>query len=136
MGLGVAELVHDLLDHRLVDRVDFGLEPEVLEIAELHLRPDLDNRLEKDGFALLALGNLDLGRCQRLNLLVTNCLAVGLVDELLQRLIGIAEGRAPARAPRGALARPEAGDAGLTRERPTAWSMARERRRPEARTEL
>ena len=63
-GLGVAQLVEHLLDHRLVDRLDLGLEPEVLVVAELDLGPNLHDRLEDDRLALLALGDLDLGLSQ------------------------------------------------------------------------
>jgi len=81
VGLAVAQFVHHLLDHRLVDGLDLGLEREVLEVAELDLRPDLQGRLEDDRLALLGLGDLDLGRSQRHDLLLAHGLAHGILDE-------------------------------------------------------
>ena len=81
VSLAVAQLVDDLLDHRLVDGLDLGLEREVLEVAELDLRPDLQGRLEDDRLALLGLGDFDLGGSQRHDLLVAYGLPHGILDE-------------------------------------------------------
>ena len=51
----VAQLLEDLVDPGVVDRLDLGAEVEVLVVAELDLGPDLDGRLEDERLALLRL---------------------------------------------------------------------------------
>ena len=110
-GLAVPKLVDDLLDHRLVDCLNLGLEAEVLVVAQLDLRPNLHGRLEDDRLALFGLGDLDLGRSQRREILLAYRLTEGILDEELDRLVqdgGGAENALDDR-PRG-LARTKAGD--------------------------
>ena len=57
----VAQLLDDLVDPRVIDRLDLGLEVEVLVVAERHLRADRDRRLEDERLALLGLDDLDVG---------------------------------------------------------------------------
>ena len=65
----VAQLLDDLVDPGVVDRVDLGPEVEVLVVAELDLRADLDGRLEDERLALLGLDDVDLGVGQRQDVL-------------------------------------------------------------------
>ena len=83
----VAQLVDDLVDLGVVDRLDLGREVEVLVVAELDLGPDLDGRLEDDGLALLGLDDLDVGVGQRQDGLLDERLAVGVLDEVLDGLV-------------------------------------------------
>ncbi len=69
-GVLVAQLIDDLLDLGLVDRLDLGLEVEAAVVAERHLRPDLDVRGEDDGLALLTLLDVHLGLGERQDLLL------------------------------------------------------------------
>ena len=128
-ALTVAQLVDHLLDHRLVDRLELRLEAEVLVVAELDVRPNLHGGLEDDRLALFALGDLDFGRRQGREVLLDDCLAEGIVDELFEGFVEIAVGpRNRLEHHSGRLAGSEAGNAGLTRQAATAWSMARLRR--------
>ena len=115
----VAQLVDDLVDPGVVDDLDLGREVEVLVVAELDLRADLDRRLEDDRLALLGLDDLDVGVRQRQDRLVDERLAVGIVDEVLHRLFEDDAGpeRALEHRPRR-LARAKAGDARAAREPP------------------
>ena len=72
----VAQLVDDLVDLGVVDRVDLGLEVEVLVVAERDLGADLDRRLEDERLALLGLHDLDVGVGQRQDVLLDEGLAV------------------------------------------------------------
>ena len=113
----VAQLLDDLVDLGVVDRLDLGPEVEVLVVAELDLGADLDGRLEDERLALLGLDDLDVGVGQRQDLLLDEGLAVGVLDEVLD---GLVEDRARPEVPLedGArrLARPEAGDARPARQ--------------------
>ena len=67
--------------------------------------------------AFLALGDLDLRRRQRLEVLVANGLAEGLLDQLLEGFVQDYRRAEHAFEYRtGRLARPKAGNAGLARE--------------------
>ena len=66
----VAQLVEDLVDARVVDRLDLGPEVEVPVVAELDLRADLDGGLEDQRLALLGLDDLDIRIGQRQEVLV------------------------------------------------------------------
>ena len=129
-GLAVAQLVDDLLDHRLVDRLDLGLEAEVLVVAELDLRPNLHGRLEDDRLALLPLGELDFGQRQRREVLLDDRLAEGILDELVERLRrgSAVSPRTRSSITRGALPGRKPGTRVWRPRRLTAWSMARLRR--------
>ena len=100
----VAQLLDDLVDAGVVDRLDLGAEVEVLVVAELDLGPDLDRRLEDERLALLRLDDLDVGVGQRQEVLLDEGLAVGRFDEVLD---GVVEDGARARGrARGRLAAP------------------------------
>ena len=73
----VAQLLDDLVDLGVVDRLDLGPEVEVAVVAELDLGADLDGRREDDRLALLGLVDLDLGVGQRQDVLLDERLAVG-----------------------------------------------------------
>ena len=109
----VAELVDDVVDLGLVDGVDLGRELEVLVVAELDLRADLDGRLEAQRLALDRLDDLDVRVRQRDDVLLDDRLAVGVLDEVLDGLVEHRAGPEDALEdrPRG-LAGPEAGDPG------------------------
>ena len=115
----VAQLFDDLVDPCVVDDLDLGLEVEVLVVAELDLRADLDRRLEDDRLALLGLDDLDVRVRQRQDRLVDQCLAVGIVDQVLDGLVQDDAGpeRALEHRPRS-LAGAKAGDARTAREPP------------------
>ena len=83
----VAQLLDDLVDPGVVDRVDLGPEVEVLVVAELDLRADLDDRLEDERLALLGLDDVDLGVGQRQDVRLDEGLAVGVLDEVLDGLL-------------------------------------------------
>ena len=103
----------------VVDRLDLGLEVEVLVVAELDLGADLDGRLEDERLALLGLDDLDVGVRQRQDLLLDERVAVGRLDEPVDGLVedgAVAEDALEDAARR--LAGPEAGDAGPLREGP------------------
>ena len=109
--------------------LDLGREVEVPVVAELDLRADLDGRREDDRLALLGLDDLDVGVRQRQDRLLDERLAVGVVDEVLDRLVEDAAGpelrssTAAAPCPGGSRGR------GVRREsRRTASSTARLRR--------
>ena len=113
----VAQLVDDLVDAGVVDGLDLRPEVEVPVVAELDLRADLDRGLEDERLALLGLHDLDVGIGQREDLLLDQRLAVGVLDEVLDRVVE--DGARPERALEdlpGGLARAEAGDTGPARE--------------------
>ena len=108
----VAQLVDDVVDLGVVDRLDLGLEREVGVVAELDLGPHLDRGLEAERLALDGLDDLDVRVGQRDDVLLEDRLAVRVLDEVLD---GLVEDRAGAEdaledGARG-LAGPEAGDA-------------------------
>ena len=113
--LAVAQLVEDLLDHRLVDGLDFRLELEVLEIAELDLGPYLDGRLEEDRLALLGLHEFHLGGGERVRDPVRAWpLGTASSTSMLEGLVQDGRGAEDSLHDRpGRLARPEAGYAVL-----------------------
>ena len=113
----VAQLLHDLVDASVVDRLDLGLEVELLVVAERHLRADLDGRLEDDRLALLRLDDVDVGVGERQDLLLDQRLAVGRLHEVLDGVVedgARAEGALEDRPRR--LPRSEPGDARASRE--------------------
>ena len=107
----------DLLDLGVIDGLDLGREVEVLVVAEHDLGRDLDGRLEDDRLALDGLDHLDLGLGQGHDALLDQRLAVGALDQQLDRLI---EDRRwsedPLEHEPGGLALPEARDLGPPRQ--------------------
>ena len=83
----VAQLLEDLVDPGVVDRVDLRAEVEVPVVAELDLGPDLDRRLEDERLALLGLDDLDVGVGQRQEVLLDERLAVRLLDEVVDGVV-------------------------------------------------
>ena len=59
--LVLSQLVENLLDHGLVDGLDFRLEAEMFVVADRDVWPDLHDRLEDERLALFALGDLHFG---------------------------------------------------------------------------
>jgi hypothetical protein len=83
----VPQFLDDPVDLRVVDRLDLGPEVEVRVVAERHLRPDLDGRLEDDRLALLGLDDLHLRIRQRQDRLFDERLAIRGLDEMLHGLV-------------------------------------------------
>ena len=115
----VAQLLEDLADLGVVDDVDLGPEVEVLVVAELDLRADLDGRLEDERHPLLGLDDVDVGVRERDDVLGDERVAVRVLDEVVD---GVVEDRARTEVSlqdgAGRLARTEAGDAGALGEVP------------------
>src|SRR5207244_11365993 len=86
-GVLVAELVDDRGDLRVVDRLDLGPEVEVAVVAQPDLRPDRNGGLEDDRLARFGLDDLDLGPRQGDLLALADRLAIGVGDEVLDRLV-------------------------------------------------
>ena len=83
----VAQLLDDLVDPGIVDRLDLGLEVEVLVVAELDVRRHLDGGLEDERLALLGLHHLDIGVGQRQEALLDHRLAVAVFDQVLDGFV-------------------------------------------------
>ena len=116
-GVLVAQLVDDLVDLGLVDRLDLGPEVEVPVVTELDLGPDLDVRLEDQRLAFLGLDHLDVGLGERQDLLLDQGLSKRLVDQVLDRLVEHhARPELTLEHMAGCLARAESGDAIAARE--------------------
>ena len=108
----VEQFLDDLVDAGVVRGLDLRPEVEVLVVAELHLRADLDGRLEDEGLALLGLDDLHVRVGQGHDVLLDERVAVGRFGQVLDRVV---EDRAGAQGslqdrPRG-LAGTEARDA-------------------------
>jgi hypothetical protein len=98
-----------------------GLEPEVLVVAELDFRSDLHDRLEDDGLALDALGDLDLGRCQGRQVLLAHGLAECVLDQLVEGFVETDDGPSTrSTITRGALPGRKPGTRVWRERRPTA----------------
>ena len=105
----VTQLLEDLVDAGVVDRLDLGSEVEVLVVAELDLGRDLDGRLEDERLALLGLDDLDIGVRQRQEVLLDHGFAICVTDQVLDRLVENGARAEMALENRsGGLARPEA----------------------------
>ena len=116
-GLLVTELVHDLVDLLVVDRLDLRREREAPVVAEGDLGRDGDGRLEQDRLPLLGLHDLDRGAGERDDGRLDDRLAIRVLDEPLHGVVedrAIAEHALEHRA-RG-LAGAEPGDARAARE--------------------
>ena len=83
----VAQLLDDLVDPRVVDVIDLGREVEVAIVAERDLRADRDRRLEDERLALLGLDDLDVRVAQRQDRLLDDRLAVGVLHQVIDRLV-------------------------------------------------
>ena len=115
----VAQLLDDLVDPRIVDRLDLGPEVEIAEVAQLDLRADGDGRREDDGLAFLRLDDVDVGVGDRQDLLLDERCAVGVLDQVLDRLVEDCAGTEhPLEDGSGRLAGPEAGNPGPPGEAP------------------
>ena len=113
----VAQLVDDLVDLVRRDLLDLRREVEVRVVAERDLGPDLDGRLELEGLALLRLDQLHVRVGERDDPLLDDRVAVGVLDQVLDRLVEHGGGSEDALEDRSrGLARPEAGDARAARE--------------------
>ena len=87
LGVLVAQLLDDLVDLGLVDRLDLGREVELRVVAELDLGADLDGRLEAQRLALLGVDDLDVRVGERDDPLLDDRLAVRVLDEVLDGLV-------------------------------------------------
>ena len=113
----VAQLLDDLVDPGVVDRLDLGLEVEGPVVAERHLRADRDGRLEDERLALLGLDDLDVGVRQREDVLLDERLAIGVLHQVIDGLVEHdARTEVPLEDGSRRLAGAEAGDPGPPRE--------------------
>ena len=71
----------------VVDRLDLGRELEVRVVAELHLGPHLDRRLEPERLALDGLDDLHVRVRQRHDVLLDDRLAIRVLHEVLDGLV-------------------------------------------------
>ena len=113
----VAQLLDDLVDPGVVDRLDLGLEVEGPVVAELHFRPNRNGRLEDERLALLGLDDFDVGVRQREDVLLDERLAIGVLHQVIDGLVHDDAGtEVPLQDGARRLARAEAGDPGPARE--------------------
>ncbi len=136
IGEAIAQRVDLLVDVLVGDRRERQLDAQLVVTDELHLRTDLDDRVELDVAVLLTGGDLDLGRRDHVDVVL-----VHRVDVVLRAARPAAPARAPSRrrdALRGDAAAPcpdgnrecePPGRACGTRRRSRARIPARERRR-------
>ena len=83
----VAQLLDDLVDPGVVDGLDLRGEVEAACSRRADLRADLDRRLEDERLAFLGLHDLDVGVRERQDLLLDERLAIGRLDEVLDRVV-------------------------------------------------
>src|SRR5439155_2530343 len=125
----VAPLVDHLVDGHIRDLLDLGLEVEVAVVTQLDVRPNGHGRAEDQRLAFLGLLDVDLGLVEGQDELLDQRVAIGIFDEVLDRLVehrALTEHALEHRS--GALPGRKPGTRVRRARRWTAWSTARLRR--------
>ena len=135
-GLHVAHAVDLAVDLVLVGLGPVELDPQRAVARDLHLGPHLDHGVEDDVALLLPGGDLDLGRVDRVDVVVVDRPHVVLGERVLQRLLAADLGaEAALEHLSGGLAGPEPGDADLAAILRKATSIALSNSWPSTSTE-
>ena len=117
IGEPFAQRVDLLVDVVVGDGLERQLDAQLVVADELHLRTDLDDRVELDVAVVLAGRDLDLGRRDDVDVVLVHRVDVVLGQRVLQRLLARDVGAEPRlEQPARRLARTEARDADLAGE--------------------